>query len=64
MLAMGYGNGLDGQKYRCSSTTTAVLIALVILLIVDLDRPRRGLIEVSQKSMIDLKQTLARSDRH
>ncbi len=64
MLAMGYGNGLDGQKYRFSSTTTAVLIALVILLIVDLDRPRRGLIEVSQKSMIDLKQTLARSDRH
>ncbi len=64
MLAMGYGNGLGGQKYRCSSTTTAVLIALVILLIVDLDRPRRGLIEVSQKSMIDLKQTLARSDRH
>jgi len=35
-----------------------VLIAVVLITILDIDRPRRGLIEVSQDSLIRLKATL------
>jgi hypothetical protein len=31
------------------------LIVLLVYIIIDLDRPRRGLIEVSQKSLTDLQ---------
>lgn len=60
MLCMGYGNGLDGEKYRFSTVTTAILLTVVIVLIVDLDRPRRGLIDVSQASMETLKAGISR----
>jgi len=36
----------------------SVLIVLVIFIIIDLDRPRRGLIEVSQQSMLDLAASI------
>jgi hypothetical protein len=39
---------------------SVILIASVILLIMDLDRPRRGLIKVSQQSMVDLQDSLKR----
>jgi hypothetical protein len=41
--------------------TAAILIASTITLITDLDRPRRGLIKVSQQSMIDLRATLSKT---
>ena len=36
-----------------------MLIVLVIFIIIDLDRPRRGLIEVNQDSMLDLGAAIA-----
>jgi len=36
----------------------SLLIVLVIFIIIDLDRPRRGLIEVSQESMLDLASSV------
>ena len=39
---------------------SVILIASVILLIIDLDRPRRGLIKVSQR-MADFQDSLKRS---
>jgi len=35
-----------------------MLIALVVYLIIDLDRPRRGAIQVSHESMLSLQQTI------
>jgi len=35
-----------------------MLIALVVYLIVDLDRPRRGAIQVSHESMLSLQQAI------
>jgi len=35
-----------------------ILIALVVYLIIDLDRPRRGVIQVSHESMLSLQQTI------
>jgi hypothetical protein len=36
-----------------------IIIAAVILVIVDLDRPQRGFIRVSQQSLLDLRRNLA-----
>ena len=54
----GYGNGLAGARSFGMGTILAVLISLVILVIVDLDRPRRGLIQVNQESMVGLQKSL------
>lgn len=60
MGVTGYVAGLGGHRNFWPSTTTAVLIAVVIVVVMDLDRPRRGLIQVSQQSMIDLRDSLNR----
>ena len=54
----GLGNGLAGARSFGTAAILAVLISLVILVIIDLDRPRRGLIHVSQESMIGLRKSL------
>ena len=59
----GYGCGLAGQRHVIVTTTMAILIVAVIYLIIDLDRPRRGLIKVSQKSMIDLRESINKATR-
>ena len=58
VAAVGYGCGLCGGRNFFSTLTFAVLIALATLVILDLDRPRRGLIRVSQKPMIELRDSL------
>jgi hypothetical protein len=55
---LGYGNGLAGARTFGTTAVFAVLIAVVILVIIDLDRPRRGLIRTGQKSMLDLQEKL------
>jgi hypothetical protein len=57
-LLVGYGCGLMKRRHFFSTTTMALLIALVIIVIVDLDRPRRGLILVGQDSMIRLRDSM------
>ena len=58
---MGYGCGLGGFRNLFTTITASILIASVIFLIVDLDRPRRGLIKVSQQSMVNLRDSLGRT---
>jgi hypothetical protein len=38
----------------------AVLIGVVLTVIIDLDRPRRGLIRVSEDGMVRLQESLER----
>jgi hypothetical protein len=59
-LLVGYGCGLMQRRHSFSTTTMALLIALVITVIMDLDRPKRGLIRVSQESMITLQENMKR----
>lgn len=54
-----YGCGLAGSRNFFVTAMASILIATVILVIVDLDRPRRGLIRVSQDRMLELRQSLA-----
>jgi hypothetical protein len=55
----GYGNGLETRRVRLPVYTTAFLIAAVILLIQDLDRPTTGFIKASQQPMIDVAASIA-----
>jgi hypothetical protein len=58
----GYGAGLAGDRERGSKLVMAVLVATVLILVIDLDRPYRGLITVSQQPMLDLIQGLPPAD--
>jgi len=49
----GYGSGLEVQRARLPIYAMAVLVAAIILLIQDLDRPSAGFIKVSQQPMLD-----------
>ena len=52
---LGYASGIGGHR---ASNGTYVLVALIVVLvfiIIDLDRPRRGLIEVNQSSLVELR---------
>lgn len=62
VAAVGYGCGLGSSRAIVAQLALCVLITLVVLVIVDLDRPRRGLIKVSQKSMMDLKESLKQTE--
>jgi hypothetical protein len=55
---VGFTAGLTGHR---TSFVTYIMIGLIVVLvfiIVDLDRPRRGLIQVNQHSMLVLQQSL------
>jgi hypothetical protein len=58
MGLVGFGCGLGAHRNFSATATMCLLIGLVILVIVDLDRPRRGFIEISQQPMIELRQSL------
>lgn len=49
----GYGRGLEARRARLPLYIMALLLSGVILLILDLDRPTTGFIEVSQQPMVD-----------
>ena len=55
---VGYSNGVANHRAAVVTGMLMVLFALTIFVIVDLDRPRRGLIRVSQISMTELKKSL------
>ena len=55
----GYATGLsEAGRHALSMIVLPVLITIVITIIADLDNPRRGLITVSQQSLLDLQKTL------
>jgi len=51
---VGFSAGLAGKRIFFPTYVLIVLIALLAFIIIDLDRPRRGSIAVSQQSLIDL----------
>jgi hypothetical protein len=55
---VGYLFGLGNQRHLLSTVTMAVAITAVLLVIVDLDRPDRGLIQISQQPLIDVQSRL------
>jgi hypothetical protein len=59
MGLIGYGCGIGGRRNFFSTMVAWILIGSVILVIIDLDRPSRGLIRVSQDRMLELRDSLA-----
>jgi hypothetical protein len=55
---VGYACGVGGHRPSFASYVMVVLIVVLVFIIVDLDRPRRGLIQVSQKSLLDLQASM------
>ena len=49
----GYASGLGGSRRRVGMILLSLLLAVLILLTIDLDRPNRGTIEVSTKALSD-----------
>jgi hypothetical protein len=54
----GYAGGLEARRWRPPVYVTGLVVAAVILLIQDLDRPAGGFITISQQPMIDVAATL------
>ena len=55
----GYSSGTEGRRWRVPVYTVSFLVASVILLIQDIDRPDVGFISVSQQPLIDTAHALA-----
>jgi hypothetical protein len=55
----GYASGLERRRWRLPVYIVNLLVALVILLIQDIDRPDSGSVTVDQQPMIDTAKALA-----
>jgi hypothetical protein len=61
-LAMvGYNAGLTLRRSPLTAVVLIIVLSLVITLVVDLDRPRDGFLEVSQQPLIDLLQQIGQT---
>ena len=56
---VGYANGLEKRRVRLPTYLMGTIVASVILLVQDLDRPTAGFISVSQQPMIDTIASMA-----
>jgi hypothetical protein len=58
-LAMvGYSAGLTRRRSVLSAVVLVVALGAVIMIVVDLDRPREGFIQVNQQPLLDLQQQI------
>jgi len=53
---IGYAAGLG--DHRPFNISVLMLIVLLVFVIVDIDRPRRGLIEVNRDGLVKLRATM------
>lgn len=58
-MLISYGGGVEGHRRPFLNASFCLALAVVITLIMDIDRPRRGFITVSQGSMERLASSLA-----
>jgi len=55
---LGYSAGLTRRRSPLTAGVMIVVLGAVITLVVDLDRPRDGFLQVSQQPLIDLQQQI------
>src|SRR6478752_4728743 len=55
---VGYSAGLTERRSLISAVVLALALGAVIMILVDLDRPREGFIQVSQQPLIDLQRQI------
>lgn len=52
---IGYSSGLGRKRPKLPTVIMSALIVLVVFIIIDLDRPKRGIIKINQDSLLELK---------
>jgi hypothetical protein len=57
-ILVGYAFGLGGRRQVFSTSMLVLAITVVLVVIVDLDQPRHGLIRGSQQPLVDLQHEL------
>ena len=55
----GYGSGIESKRSRLPVYLTGILVAAMVLLIQDIDRPGAGFIKVSQQPMVNAAAAIA-----
>ena len=55
---VGYSAGLTKRRSLLSAVVLVIALGAVITIVVDLDRPREGFIQVSQQPLIDLQRQI------
>ncbi len=54
-LIIGYASGIAGHRPSFVTYVLVLLVVVLVFIIIDLDRPRRGMIQVSHASLIELQ---------
>ncbi len=57
-LIIGYASGIAGHRPSFVTYVLVLLIVVLVFIIIDLDRPRRGLIKVSSESLVELQSSI------
>ena len=55
---VGYNAGLKRRRSVLSAVVMVVVLGVVLTLVIDLDRPRDGLIQVSQQALKDVQAVI------
>jgi hypothetical protein len=58
---MGYRHGLEGARHLVFTGILTFVFATTLFVLVDLNRPRRGIIHVSDRPLVELQDRLRRS---
>jgi hypothetical protein len=58
LTMVGFSAGLTRRRSLLSAVVLIIALGAVLTIVVDLDRPREGLIQVSQQPLIDLQQQI------
>lgn len=59
-VVVGFATGVAGHRPSLASHMMVALIALLVFIILDLDRPRRGLVQVDHRSLLELRAEVSR----
>ena len=58
MSMVGFQNSYNGKRNYFSALSVILIFTVVMMLIIDLDRPQEGLLKVSQQALIDLQRQM------
>lgn len=58
MAVVGYYEGMSGTRHTLAVFGMVLAFSAVLMMIADLDRPGRGLLEVNQQSMVDVRKSM------
>jgi hypothetical protein len=60
LAAVGFAAGIANHRGTVGKLLLAVLLGATIFIVLDLDRPRHGVFQISQEPIVHLKELLDR----